>query len=72
MGLRQSKPDMYVLMIEGDAEVCALGIFSNMEKAIAYSHEIGENTRRMWIEKFRLDEPSHYEDENEYITWKSK
>jgi len=73
MGLLQSKttPDMYVLMIEGDVEVCALGIFSNAGKAIEHSRNIGESIRRMWVEKFKIDDPSYYEDEKEYVVWKS-
>lgn len=71
MGSHQSQPDMYVLMIEGDVEVCALGIFSSVAKAVEHSQHIGEMTRRMWVEKFRLDDPQHYEDETEYVVWKS-
>jgi hypothetical protein len=63
-------PDMYVLLIEGDVEVCALGIFSNVDKAIEHSQNIGESKRRMWVEKFKVDDPS-YEDEKEYVVWKS-
>ena len=69
MGIHQSKPDMYVLMIEGDVEVCSLGIFSTLEKAINHSEQIGESRRRMWIEKFLVDEPSYYDDG--YVVWES-
>jgi hypothetical protein len=58
-------------MIEGDVEVCALGIFSNAGKAIEHSRNIGESIRRMWVEKFKIDDPSYYEDEKEYVVWKS-
>jgi hypothetical protein len=58
-------------MIEGDVEVCAIGIFSTVEKAKVHSECIGENRRRMWIEKFRIDDPSYYEDEEEYVVWKN-
>ena len=74
MGLFKSKttPDMYVLLIEGDVEVCALGIFSDVDKAIEHSQNIGESKRRMWVEKFKVDDPSYYEDEKEYVVWKSR
>ena len=62
---------MYVLLIEGDVEVCALGIFSNVDKAIEHSQNIGETKRRMWVEKIKVDDPSYYEDEEEYVVWKS-
>jgi hypothetical protein len=71
MGIHQSKPDVYVLMIEGDVEVCALGTFSTLEKAKDYIPMIGESRRRMWIEKFRVDEPGAYDEENEYVVWQS-
>ena len=70
-GVQFEATDMYVLMIEGDVEVCSLGIFSTLEKAINHSEQIGESRRRMWIEKFRVDEPQAYDDESEYIVWKS-
>lgn len=70
MGIRQSKSDMYVLMIEGDVEVCSLGVFSTLEKAKDYIPSIGE-CRRMWIEKFQVDEPGAYDEENEYVVWQS-
>jgi hypothetical protein len=69
MGSHQSKPDMYVLMIEGDVEVCCLGIFSTLDKAKDHVPSIGESRRRMWIEKFRVDEPQAYEDG--YVVWES-
>ncbi len=71
MGIRQSKPDMYVFMIEGDVEVCTLGVFSTLEKAKDYIPMIGESRRRMWIEKFQVDEPGEYESESEYMVWQS-
>ena len=69
MGLSQS--NMYVLMAAGDVEVCAMGIFSTLKKAQEYSEMLGEIRRRMWIEKFCVDDPTFYEDESEYIVWKS-
>lgn len=69
MGISQS--NMYVLMVAGDVEVCAMGIFSTLKKAREYSDMLGEKGRRMWIEKFRVDDPTFYEDESEYIVWKS-
>jgi hypothetical protein len=71
MGSHQSKPDMYVLMIEGDVEVCCLGTFSTLDKAKDHIPGIGESRRRMWIEKFRVDEPHAYDDESVYVVWKS-
>jgi hypothetical protein len=69
MGARQSKPvDMFVLLIRGDVEVCALGIFSTLEEAKQYAEDIGDKRSR-WIEKFRIDDPGAYEDE--YVVWKS-
>lgn len=69
MGARQS--NMYVLMVAGDVEVCAMGIFSTLEKAKEHAELMGEKRRRMWIEKFCVDDPTFYEDESEYIVWKS-
>ena len=70
MGIRQSKPDMFVVMIRGDAEVCSMGVFSSLDQAMQFVPTLG-NGRPVWIEKFRLDSPSVYEDEEEYIVWKS-
>lgn len=73
MGAFQSKikPDLFVVMIKGDVEVCVMGIFSNLEEAKDFFPNLG-NGRPVWIEKFRLDDPSYYEDEEEYIVWGSK
>ena len=65
-----SQSNMYVLMVAGDVEVCA-GIFSTLEKAKEHAELMGEIRRRMWIEKFVVNDPSFYEDESEYIVWKS-
>ena len=65
MGSSQS---MYVVLIQGDIEVCPLGVFSTLEKAKAH---VGEQGRRVWIEKFCVDQPHLYEDAEEYIVWKS-
>lgn len=64
----KAKPDVYVVMIKGDVEVCAMGVFSNFEKAKEFVSLLG-NGRPVWIEKFRPDDPSYYEDEEEYIVW---
>ena len=58
-------------MVAGDVEVCAMGIFSTLKKAKEHSEKLGEKGRRMWIEKFVVDDPGFYEDESEYIVWKS-
>ena len=69
MGLSQS--NMYVLMVAGDVEVCAIGVFSTLKKAKEHADMLGETRRGMWIEKFVVDNPSFYEDASEYIVWKS-
>jgi hypothetical protein len=61
--------EMYVVLVEGDLTVCALGVFSTLEKAREYAEGTEEKTRRMFVEKFRVDEPYFYEDESEYIVW---
>jgi hypothetical protein len=63
-------PDMYVLMIRGDVEVCCMGIFSTAARAIEHAQLLG-NGREVWVEKFKPDQPSHYEDQDEYIVWKN-
>lgn len=70
MGLFWSRnQDMFVLMCRGDLEVCAIGIFSNLEEAIKKANIMGTG-RPLWIEKFRLNDPSFYEDEKDYIVSK--
>lgn len=64
------EPDMYVLMIRGDLEVCAMGIFSTPSRAIEHAQLLG-NGREVWVEKFKPDQPSYYEDQDEYIIWKN-
>lgn len=73
MGAFQSKikPDIFVVMIKGDVEVCVMGVFSSLKEAKDFVPNLG-NGRPVWIEKFRLDDPSYYEDEEEYIVWGSK
>lgn len=68
--MRQSKPtpDMFVVMIRGDLEVCSMGVFSTLDAAISHASLLGTG-RKVWIEKFRLDDPSYYEDQDEYIVW---
>jgi hypothetical protein len=72
MGARQSKPDLdvFVLMIRGDLEVCAMGVFSTLDAAISQAGLMGTG-RKIWIEKFRLDDSSYYEDQDEYIVWQN-
>ena len=70
MGGRQSKPDMFVVMIRGDVEVCAMGVFSTLEQAMEFVPKLGHG-RPIWIEKFKLDDPNFYEDESAYVVWKS-
>lgn len=70
MGLRQSKPDVFVVMIRGDVEVCTMGVFSNLEEAKNFVPNLGSG-RPVWIEKFKVNDPSYYEDEEEYIVWKN-
>lgn len=70
MGIRQSKPDMFVVMIRGDVEVCSMGIFSTLEHAMEFVPKMG-NGRPVWIEKFKLDDPDFYEDESEYVVYKN-
>jgi len=57
-------------MIKGDVETCVLGVFSKLEEAKDFVPTLG-NGRPVWIEKFRLDDPSYYEDQDEYIVWSS-
>jgi hypothetical protein len=64
-------PDMFVVMIRGDLEVCAMGIFSTLEQAMEFVPTLG-NGRPVWIEKFKLDDPNFYEDETEYVVWKQQ
>ncbi len=63
-------PDMYVLMIRGDVEVCCMGIFSTAARAKEHALLLGSG-REVWIEKFKPDQPSYYEDAEEYIVWKN-
>jgi hypothetical protein len=74
MGARQSKPssppDFFVVMIKGDLEVCAMGVFSTLDAAINQAGLMGTG-RKIWIEKFRLDDSSYYEDQDEYIVWQN-
>lgn len=72
MGAYQSraKPDLFVVMIKGAVETCVLGVFSKLEEAKDFVPKLG-NGRTVWIEKFRLDDPSYYEDEEEYVVWKN-
>ena len=65
----KTKPDIFVVMIKGDVEACAMGVFSNLKEAEKFVPSLGTG-RPVWIEKFRLDDPSYYEDEEEYIVWK--
>lgn len=65
----KTKPDIFVVMIKGDVEACAMGVFSSLEEAEKFVPSLGTG-RPVWIEKFRLDDPSYYEDEEEYIVWK--
>lgn len=62
---------MYVLLVSGDVEVCAIGVFSTLKKAKEHAEMMRAPGRRMWIEKFLVDSPSHYEYESEFIVWKS-
>ena len=61
---------MFVVMIRGDVEVCAMGVFSTLEQAMEFVPTLGYG-RPIWIEKFKLDGPNFYEDESEYVVWKS-
>ena len=71
MGLRQSKPDVFVVMCTGvGGDNCALATFSTLEAAKAHV-PIVCYSGPMWIEKFRVDGPGFYEEEEEYIVWKS-
>ena len=63
-------PDMFVVMIRGDVEVCAMGVFSTLEQAMEFVPTLG-NGRPVWIEKFKLDDPNFYEDESEYVVYKN-
>jgi len=69
MGTSQST--MYVLLIRGDIETCVLGVFSTLEKAKSHAQQTCNTQRRMWIEKFCVDDPALYEDESEYVVWES-
>jgi hypothetical protein len=70
MGNLQTKgEDMFVLMCRGDLEVCTIGVFSNIENAIKKVKTMGTE-RELWIEKFRINQPSFYDDERDYIVWK--
>ena len=72
MGIYQSKeaPDMYIVMIRGDVEVCCMGVFSTVSRATDHAALLGGG-REVWVEKFKPDEPSYYEDEEEYVVWKN-
>lgn len=72
MGIYQSKekPDMYVILIRGDVEVCVMGIFSSVARAVEHAQLLGTG-REVWVEKFKQDDPYCYEDQDEYIVWKN-
>ena len=71
MGISQSRNnDVFVLMCRGDLEVCAIGIFSNLEKAIQKAETMG-NERPLWIERFRLNDPHFYEEDDDCIAWRN-
>ena len=70
MGNRQSKPDVFVVMCTGvTGETCSLGVFSTLEAAKKHVPKVGYSGP-MWIEKFRLDDTSFYEED--YVVWKSE
>ncbi len=66
----KTKPDLFVVMIKGSIEACAMGVYSSLDTAMDFVPTLG-NSHPVWIEKFRLDDPSYYEDQDEYIVWSS-
>lgn len=71
MGIRQSKPDVFVVMCTGvTGENCALAAFSTLEAAKDHVPKVGYSGP-MWIEKFCVDDPGFYKPASEYIVWKS-
>ena len=69
MGIRQSNLDVYVVMCTGvTGETCSLGVFSTLEGAKDHVPKV-DYSGPMWIEKFRLDDTSFYEED--YVVWKS-
>jgi hypothetical protein len=71
MGLRQSKPDVYVLMCSPPyGPDTALASFSSLKKALIHAPQVQYNGP-MWVEKFRVDSPGFYESEDEFIVWRN-
>ena len=60
----------YLVMIKGDVADTPMGVFSTRVAAREFVRSVGD-ARPMWIEKFVVDQPGFYEDEDEYIVWKS-
>lgn len=71
MGIKQSKPDVFVVMVTGiEGENHALATFSTLKGALNHVPQV-RYKGPLWIEKFRVDTPGYYEKEDEFIVWKS-
>jgi hypothetical protein len=71
MGMYQSKPDVYVVMFIGiNGESGALAAFSTLEAAKDHVPNVSYDGP-MWIERLRVDTPGFYEEEKDYIMWRS-
>lgn len=71
MGLCKSKPDVYAVMCTvPDGENCTLAVFSTLEKAKDHAPKV-QYGGPMWIERFKVDSPGFYENDEEAIVWRS-
>lgn len=71
METKQSRPDVFIVMATGiEGENCALATFSTLKGALDHVPKVCYKGP-MWIEKFRVDAPGYYEQEAEFIVWKS-
>lgn len=71
MGARQSKADVYIVMCTDlNGKNQALAAFSSLRKAKDHVPKVCYNGP-MWIEKMRVNSPGFYEQEDEFIVWRS-
>jgi hypothetical protein len=70
MGLRQSKPIVYAVMCKDPrGKNHTLAVFSTLKKAKDHAPQL-QYGGPIWIERFKVDSPGFYENDDEAIVWR--